>query len=476
MSKQKKGAGATNTYSLIQHHRSLTPVISPTIAEEASVGTPSSSTGIPLAAVVPYRSLFHGIDTLVLTAGGSQSPSDWLREQQVIWSQYQQEYDYTSHQYLEVEVGGNWFQLYPVGELPYKFKLYNPLIGMIKVWNCDKWSGGVSGKQHIYLDLRAGFIHTFTPEDLQKWVFDFYSNFFSNMEGVDIQVSRGDLFVDIACDRMLNTSEVESSISRCKTTNRFYENSVDFGEEELELLSRVYYKGQQKLNQNVLLQLTPEFFDKVNTLISTQKSIGANQVIGNTNRLETAYWGNYKGGTVWGKVYDKTLSVRRNCDTDLQDIWIKNGWDMSGSVVRVEFSMRRGFLKELNNGNFVSLSGFISGMNTIWDYFSTRWLRLVDFKKKNNIQLSMNSSFWDCVVKSFADTAQRVIRKRTFRGKVNQLFKQSLGCLTSMVAYGMNGSNDRTYLNCVLQAVNTTLIQSFDDNTIVDRRKLIGLS
>jgi hypothetical protein len=478
MGSHKKGAGATNTYSFIQHHRTITPVsVLSTIAEVGiQSSNPQTSTSNPLAVVGGFHSILNGIDTLVLTAGGSQFPSDWLIEQQQVWKEYQQQYDYSSHQYLEVEVAGYWFQLYPVGELPYKYKLYNKQIGMIKVWNCDRWSSGVNGKQHIFLDLRASFIHSFSPAGLKIWIEDFYSIFFKEMNGVDIQVSRGDLFVDIMCDRMLITEEVEASISRCKTTNRFYENGVDFTEEEEELLSRVCNKGEQKLNQSVLSQFTPEFFNKIITLHQTQKSIGANRIVGNTNRLETAYWGNHKGGMVWGKIYDKTLSARKNNDTDIEDLWVANGWDRNKVVVRVEFSMRRGFIKELNEGKFVSLSGFIEGMNIIWDYFSTKWLRLVEAKKRNNIQLSVNTPFWDCVSNSFMETAVKVIRNKSFRGKINQLFKQATGCLTSMISYGMSGENDRMYMKCVIQAVDKVMNEAYEDSSILHRRRLLGLN
>jgi hypothetical protein len=274
---------------------------------------------------------------------------------------------------------------------------------------------------------------------------------------------------------MLFTEEVEASISRCKTTNRFYENGVDFTEEEEELLTRVYSKGEQKLNQAVLSKFTPEFFNKIITLKETQQTIGANRIVGNTNRLQTAYWGNHKGGMVWGKIYDKTLQARTKNDTDIQDLWSANGWDKNKVVVRVEFSMRRGFIKELNGGKFVSLSGFIEGMNTMWDYFSTKWLRLVEEKKRNNIQLSVNTPFWECVSKSFMETATKVIRHKSFKGKINQLFKQATGCLTSMISYGMSGNDDKMYMKCVIQAVDKVMNEAYADSSILHRRRLLGL-
>ena len=437
---------------------------------------PPTRTGVSVESG-KHQTLLRGIDSLYLTAGGPQFPSDWLINQQQIWKEYQQQYDYSTHQYLEVEVGGHWFQLYPVGELPYKYKLYNKQIGMIKIWNCDCWSSGVNGKQHIFLDLRAGFIHSFTPVDLQIWIENFYSTFFREMIGVDIQVSRGDLFVDIMCDKMLDTADVEASISRCKTTNRFYDNGVDFSEEEEDLLTRVYNKGEHILNQSVLSDLfTPEFVNKIILLKETQQSIGANRIIGNTNRLETAYWGNHKGGLVWGKIYDKTLCVRKHNDTDIEDLWSANGWNKNKMVVRVEFSMRRGFIKELNEGKFVSLTGFIEGMDIMWDYLTTKWLRLVEVKKKNNLQLSVNTLFWESVSNSFTQTTFKVIRSKSFKGKINQLFKQATGCLTSMISYGMNGEQDKMYMNSVIEAVSKVINLSYDDNSIFHRRRLLGFN
>jgi hypothetical protein len=221
---------------------------------------------------------------------------------------------------------------------------------------------------------------------------------------------------------------------------------------------------------------TPEFVNKIILLKETQQSIGANRIIGNTNRLETAYWGNHKGGLVWGKIYDKTLCVRKHNDTDIEDLWSANGWNKNKMVVRVEFSMRRGFIKELNEGKFVSLTGFIEGMDIMWDYLTTKWLRLVEVKKKNNLQLSVNTLFWESVSNSFTQTTFKVIRSKSFKGKINQLFKQATGCLTSMISYGMNGEQDKMYMNSVIEAVSKVINLSYDDNSIFHRRRLLGFN
>ena len=45
-----------------------------------------------------HTPLLSGLDTLTITAGGVVSPSNWLIEQQHIWSEYQKSYQY----------GGTW--------------------------------------------------------------------------------------------------------------------------------------------------------------------------------------------------------------------------------------------------------------------------------------------------------------------------------------------------------------------------------
>jgi hypothetical protein len=460
MTAQKKGEVAAN--NLPSLHTTTTGVHMTNLQEQRSGSIPAS----------PHQRLVAGVDTLITTAGGSQGPSDWLVDQQVVWSEYQRQYDYSAPEYLEVEVGQHWFQLYPTGTCPYKFRLYNPQVGYIKVWGTNTWCKGSKGKQNVMLDLRSSFIRTFDINTLKVWIRNFYSLFFADMEGVEIQVSRGDIFTDIMCDNMLTTEEAFNSISRCKTTDKIYSTSVSFTEEELELLRPVHpvcNKVDQKLIPLPLL-------DKLNTLVLNQNSYGCDRVIGNTNRLETCYWGNHKGGEVWGKVYDKTLKVKKDNDTDLEALWLLNGWNKDRVVVRTEFSMRRKFLKELNSKQFVTLEGFLDNLNVIWEYFTTKWLRLVECKKKNNLQTSTITSFWECVTSSFLLPEHKVVRERKFAGKVDQLFRQGVGCLTTMIGYGMNGDSDITYIKGVIGAVDKVINEAYEDNSILYRRRTLGIA
>ena len=60
---------------------------------------------------VENKVVLTGIDTLVITAGGAIAPSKWLVEQQEIWSEYQNQFDYATDELLSVEVNGAWFSI-----------------------------------------------------------------------------------------------------------------------------------------------------------------------------------------------------------------------------------------------------------------------------------------------------------------------------------------------------------------------------
>jgi hypothetical protein len=138
--------------------------------------------------------------------------------------------------------------------------------------------------------------------------------------------------------------------------------------------------------------------------------------------------------------------------------------------------MRRKFLKELNGGSFVDFENFVDNLEVLWEYFTTKWLRLVVEKKINNIQLSVNTDFWDCVVNSFSAVDIKVKRGKTFNGKIDQLFKQGIGCLTTMIGYGMHTNEDISYIKSVISAVDNVIIGAFEDTSILHRRRKLGIS
>jgi len=213
--------------------------------------------------------------------------------------------------------------------------------------------------------------------------------------------------------------------------------------------------------------------DKLINIADNQISIGADNIV-HKREIETAYFGK-KTNDVWGKVYDKTKCVKVKNDMDTPLLWIENGWDQKERVIRTEFSMRRSFIKEMDGGNYIKLDEFINNMSSIWEWMTSKWMRMVDEVKKNNIQLSVVSNFWKCIQNSFTAPTNNIIRKRNYEGKFQQVFKQGLGCIKQAIALGMNNNDDSGFTNIVHQSVEQVLISSYQSGEILQRRLALGL-
>ena len=95
---------ATTRRGFQTKHRSSVPVVSPRLAELVSSSSGSRSGGpehldetsaneLRRSALTP-QIVLNGLDTLTITAGGVVSPTNWLIEQQYIWSEYQKQYQH----------------------------------------------------------------------------------------------------------------------------------------------------------------------------------------------------------------------------------------------------------------------------------------------------------------------------------------------------------------------------------------------
>lgn len=422
--------------------------------------------------VHPHKVLLHGIDTLVLTAGGTVAPSTWVIEQFQTWESIQKDIQDTGHSQTVSLADGYW-ELLAFGSQPYKFQLQNPEIGFIKVWNPQKWIGGANNKQQLHIQLRSKFIHSFTYPELRRQIDKLVSCFFETLEGVSIQVSRLDLHADISHYRMLDIQEVQSSISKAKRRQEHFANNEILSEEELLEITNIasnppsYNKGVQKL-------ITPELASKILLLFQNQNTNNLSSII-HKKDLETAYFGKI-GSDIWGKIYDKTKEVKTKNDSDTPDLWRQQGWSEEMKVVRVEFSMKRDFLKQLDEGIYVDIDNAFSGLNEIWLYLTNNWLRLVEKVKENNTTTSVITDFWKVVIEAFDKAERVVIRAKNYSGKVNQLYQQGLGCISQMISIGMNNDTDTLFLNVSINKIRKDLIEAFENGEFLNRRKLLGVA
>ena len=475
MGKQKKWWWVSaNTHSTNTKHRSSSPVVSPIVACSGS-GASNSTTSNPSTRASfgsKHQVVLSGIDTLAVTAGGASAPSSWLVEQQPIWLEYQNQFDYTQ-EYLCIELDGRWWQLYPVGSNPYKYQLRNDEVGFIKIWNVDKWGGGVMGKQHIHIHFYSKYLHQFDTKSLFDEVMRITSKFFDT-DTYEVNVSRADLHTDVTNgSTFLSTKQIENVISRSKVRQHYYEDTeLVLSDAELDGMDGLDLpltnnKGEQKL-------IDVSVLSKLMRMYHQQTNQGANSII-TKREIETAYFGK-KSSSIWGKFYNKTKEVVTKNDDDTPLLWSNNGWNGNDVVVRVEFSMRRDFIKQLDLGKYVSLQSFLQNVDTIWKYLTEKWLRMVDEVKDNNSTWSKVSTFWEYVTKAFVTTTQNVIRKKLYRGKVTQLWKQGVGCIKQMISVGMVNNEDWCYVKSTIQALENTLSSSIEDGEYYSRRQLLGVA
>ena len=417
------------------------------------------------------KCVLSGIDSLVVTAGGILKPSQYLKDKQEIWSQYQQQYNSGDDTMFD-QVGDKWWEIKPYGKDQYKYVLDNKEIGHIRIWNVDKWESAVANKQHIYVDLRSSFIKQHKPDELHDAIVSLIGKFFEydDPSHLNIQISRVDIHTDITNgNTFLTESQIRNTISRSKCREYFYEDdNINLTESEKEYLGwgTSYNKSPQKLIPTTIL-------DKLERMYNTQSSIGADNVI-HKREVETAYFGKMSGD-VWGKVYDKTKCCNEKCDLDTPLLWVSNGWNRKDKVVRVEFSMRRAFLKQLNDGYVITLDHFIHNIHNVWSFMTEKWMRMVDNIKQNNIQLSVVSNFWSVVQKSFSLVTIKLIRKRNYDGKIQQLIQQGFGCIKQAVSIGMVDNTDTSFGRVMTDALQKCLTSSYHTGELMRRRLELGL-
>jgi len=465
MSNQKKRARVAPPALLNTKHKDSTPVVSPILAP---TGTRSIS-----SSVSPKNNIvLTGIDTFHLTAGGAVSPSRWLIDKQQVWREYQQSFDYALDEHLHDQINQDWFEIKPYGMKQYSFILFNPEVAHIRVWNVDKWASAVNASQHIYIDFAASWLKKWkNGNDLKNAIKSLLSVFFDDcIDLVNIKVSRGDLFADITNgNTFLSEEQVKNVITKSKYRNYFVEDdTIQLTDSERDYLktSPSYNKGGQKLIPVTLLQ-------KLAKIAENQISIGADNIV-HKREIETAYYGK-KTSDIWGKFYDKTKCCKVKNDLDTPLLWIENGWNGNDTIVRFEISMRRGFIKELNNGSYVSLDAFVDNVSSIWEWITTKWIRMVTEVKRNNIQLSPISKFWMIIQSAFHTPTNNIIRKRNFEGKINQLIKQGLGCLAQAGAMGMNNESDIYFINSLSKSITESLSLLYHNGDIDSRRMRMGL-
>jgi hypothetical protein len=81
------------------------------------------------------------------------------------------------------------------------------------------------------------------------------------------------------------------------------------------------------------------------------------------------------GGDISSRLYDKQLEIRtQSRKVQLFDVWLKNGWNPLCTPWRLEFQLRRPALQRFG---LRSLEDVLRARETLWQYLTGEWLRLV---------------------------------------------------------------------------------------------------
>lgn len=81
------------------------------------------------------------------------------------------------------------------------------------------------------------------------------------------------------------------------------------------------------------------------------------------------------GGAIGGRLYNKTLEIKKSKKTYFDELWQRGGADPSRPIWRLEFEVSREILNELRILNF---DGLMRNQGGIWAYATQTWLRLTE--------------------------------------------------------------------------------------------------
>ncbi len=141
------------------------------------------------------------------------------------------------------------------------------------------------------------------------------------------------------------------------------------------------------------------------------------------------------GGDISARLYDKTLELEKSGKEYLKDIWSDLGWQPGQKVWRLEFQLKRNYLRQLNLRTFPEL---MDRLGSIWQYATSDWLRLTcpDPTDKTQSRWPLHP-MWEALQKADWSTEHSCNRQSTPKGQPpsdRSLFVNGLSGLTSFMA------------------------------------------
>ncbi|MBC2724832.1 MAG: replication initiation factor [Desulfosporosinus sp.] len=138
-----------------------------------------------------------------------------------------------------------------------------------------------------------------------------------------------------------------------------------------------------------------------------------------------------KGKPLLCRIYNKTIEIRHSKKKWFNTIYMQNGSDLYSDIWRIEFQIKREFLKETGVS---SMTEFIDKKSNIWAYLTEEWLILKNPDDNNKTRRSIDKN-WCSVQQSAKDYyASPVIRNEIIVQNAQGLLDQIAGCTVSLSA------------------------------------------
>ncbi|WP_051640642.1 hypothetical protein [Thiomicrorhabdus sp. Milos-T2] len=138
-------------------------------------------------------------------------------------------------------------------------------------------------------------------------------------------------------------------------------------------------------------------------------------------------------GVVMGRLYNKTLEIVKSKKDYLKPIWEAQGWDGKTDVWRMEFQMKREFLKNVGLMNPYQINELSPAL---WKYATTKWLQLVNPTTDSNESRWPINDAWkdisDSCTNSDCDAVKVVTKRRLPNDQF--LFVNGLAAISSFMA------------------------------------------
>jgi hypothetical protein len=101
-------------------------------------------------------------------------------------------------------------------------------------------------------------------------------------------------------------------------------------------------------------------------------------------RISTIDFGSH-ASPVSAQIYNKSLEIKKHRKEWFEDIWKSNGWDGESTVWRVEFRIKRSWLRSYQLDEAFSA---LAQIRNLWVYLTREWLRFIDLSVVTGINVS----------------------------------------------------------------------------------------